>query len=61
MIYESRNKYMAFVLPESFSKAEVTMSCNTNTLDPKSFIRLNVRPGDSSRYVISIEQLSTGT
>lgn len=60
MIYEPRNKHIAFVLPESFSKAEVTMSCNTELFDPKNFIRLNVKPGDSSRYLVSTEKLSKG-
>lgn len=61
MIYVPQNKYIAFVLPESFSKAEVTMSCNSTTINPQNFIRLNVRPGDSARYVVSTEQLSQGT
>lgn len=57
MQYEPAKKWIAFVLPEAFSRAKVTLSSIT---DSREEIQISVDPGKSPRHVISTAQLAKG-
>ncbi|MGA0555323.1 hypothetical protein ACO2Q8_01630 [Larkinella sp. VNQ87] len=57
MTFEPTCQQLAFVLPESFMKAELTFQKRSA---PESEIHLVVRPNQRARQVVSTRQLSQG-
>ncbi|GAB3494473.1 hypothetical protein GCM10027341_10680 [Spirosoma knui] len=57
MMFEPATQSVAFVLPSTFLKAELTFTRTPDSLDD---IRVPITPGQASRYVVSTARLSKG-
>lgn len=58
MTYEPAKQWIAFVLPQAFSKARLTLSPAT---DADEEIKVNVAPDATPRHTVSTGQLPKGT